>query len=335
MKLWVSHRCSRVLASVVLGFTVSIGVRAVRAAPHLLCSEQGPPPQRRGTSTQLNGIVDGLPHYSASDIQKHCSIEKGVWVSYKAGVYDITEFVKNQVKHPGGVQRIMKAAGCDIGVYFQAYPVHYAASVLHTLEGCRVGNVQGYVDISSKVQPSRCEGEGEGPAPCVLVEGKGLATQCFSVDDLKRLFPRTTVHGAIQCNNRSTDETDPVAHQWSGANLRDVIVHCQRRSRPVFGPLPPITAGTTPAVKDPKKAKLVLYLQSAESKVVVGEGVETFDGSLPLEEATNMDVPCIIAYEKDGERLHVVGTSDGCGPFRLITTPADRCCKNLKRVVLL
>lgn len=33
---------------------------------------------------------------------RHNSIDKGIWVTYRDGVYDITKFVQN---HPGGLER--------------------------------------------------------------------------------------------------------------------------------------------------------------------------------------------------------------------------------------
>lgn len=38
----------------------------------------------------------------------HKTKKEGIWVTYKDGVYDITDFVDG---HPGGSKRIMMAAG--------------------------------------------------------------------------------------------------------------------------------------------------------------------------------------------------------------------------------
>ena len=55
----------------------------------------------------LCGASADLPVYRASDVRSHTSKEKGIWVSYKDGVFDITNFVVN---HPGGSDKIMLAA---------------------------------------------------------------------------------------------------------------------------------------------------------------------------------------------------------------------------------
>ena len=52
-----------------------------------------------------------LPTYTRAEIAKHTSAETGVWVIFRGGVYDITEFVQN---HPGGVEKILTAAGQSV-----------------------------------------------------------------------------------------------------------------------------------------------------------------------------------------------------------------------------
>ena len=39
-----------------------------------------------------------LPEYSLDDVARHASVEKGVWICFNNGVYDITDFIK---EHPG------------------------------------------------------------------------------------------------------------------------------------------------------------------------------------------------------------------------------------------
>lgn len=43
-------------------------------------------------------IVEGLPYYTEEEVLKHTKGSGSIWVSYKNGVYDITEFVES---HPG------------------------------------------------------------------------------------------------------------------------------------------------------------------------------------------------------------------------------------------
>jgi sulfite oxidase len=99
--------------------------------------------------------VEGLPEFTVEEIAAHNSYSakaaKGgkpnsVWVQYKAGVYDITEFI---MKHPGGDKRIMLAAGGSIEKFWNIYTQHQDDAVRTILEGYRIGNVKGYVAASA------------------------------------------------------------------------------------------------------------------------------------------------------------------------------------------
>lgn len=62
-----------------------------------------------------------LPIYSKAEVAKHKTSDSGIWVTFQGGVYDITEFVAN---HPGGVEKIMTAAGGDLEPYWALYRQH-------------------------------------------------------------------------------------------------------------------------------------------------------------------------------------------------------------------
>ena len=50
---------------------------------------------------------EGLPEYSTEEVGAHDSVEKRIWVIFKSGVYDITDFVP---MHPGA-EKLLMAAG--------------------------------------------------------------------------------------------------------------------------------------------------------------------------------------------------------------------------------
>lgn len=82
--------------------------------------------------------IPGLPEYTKEDIAKHKDLESGIWVSYKNGVYDITEFVES---HPGGTAKIMLAAGSSIDPFWLMYQQHNHVNVHEILEEYRIGNL--------------------------------------------------------------------------------------------------------------------------------------------------------------------------------------------------
>ena len=65
--------------------------------------------------------------------------DQGCWVSYKGGVYDVTEFLD---AHPGGPHRIMMVSGQDLGPFWQVYDLHrQRPHILKLLEKYRVGSL--------------------------------------------------------------------------------------------------------------------------------------------------------------------------------------------------
>ncbi|KAK6621588.1 hypothetical protein RUM44_001395 [Polyplax serrata] len=83
-------------------------------------------------------FIDNLPIYVESDVAKHSTKENRIWVTYKNGVYDVTEFVE---QHPGG-NKILLAAGSSIEPFWALYAVHHTQEVYGMLEQLRIGNIK-------------------------------------------------------------------------------------------------------------------------------------------------------------------------------------------------
>ena len=62
-----------------------------------------------------------LPIFSNTEVARHRTVADGVWVTFRGGVYDITQFIEN---HPGGVEKIMTAAGQSVEPFWQLYRQH-------------------------------------------------------------------------------------------------------------------------------------------------------------------------------------------------------------------
>eukprot|EP01064_Diplonema_japonicum_P037186 TRINITY_DN864_c0_g1_i1.p1 TRINITY_DN864_c0_g1~~TRINITY_DN864_c0_g1_i1.p1 ORF type:complete len:547 (+),score=164.30 TRINITY_DN864_c0_g1_i1:54-1643(+) len=79
----------------------------------------------------------GLKDYQMQEVRKHNG-GSSIWVTFKDGVYDITDFVE---AHPGG-EKILLAAGSSIEPFWQIYQVHRESNItMDLLESMRVGNV--------------------------------------------------------------------------------------------------------------------------------------------------------------------------------------------------
>lgn len=80
-----------------------------------------------------------LPEFSKEQVSEHDDVSKRVWVTYKNGVYDITDFIPH---HPGA-KNIMMAAGASIEPFWSIYAVHNNnREVYQLLEKYRVGNLR-------------------------------------------------------------------------------------------------------------------------------------------------------------------------------------------------
>ena len=79
------------------------------------------------------------PYFRRSEIATHTTKEDRVWVTYKEGVYDITDFV---LSHPGGGDKIMLAAGKAIDPFWRIYQAHLNSPLaMSLLGGFRIGSL--------------------------------------------------------------------------------------------------------------------------------------------------------------------------------------------------
>jgi sulfite oxidase len=74
--------------------------------------------------------IAGIDEYTRAQVAEHTTAATGIWVTYGSGVYDITDFVK---QHPGGMKRIMLAAGKDLGAFWRIYQQHFGEGAAETV----------------------------------------------------------------------------------------------------------------------------------------------------------------------------------------------------------
>nr|XP_057910935.1 sulfite oxidase, mitochondrial [Doryrhamphus excisus] len=94
--------------------------------------------QTEGISVHAKAQTAPLPIFSQEEVTKHRTLQDGVWVTYKGGVYDITEFV---TMHPGG-DKILLAAGGALEPFWALYAVHNQDHVLDILSEYKVGELK-------------------------------------------------------------------------------------------------------------------------------------------------------------------------------------------------
>ena len=81
--------------------------------------------------------IKGLKSYTSEEVAKHNEKSKHIWVSYRSGVYDITEFVD---QHPGG-DKILMGSGGALEPFWTLFAVHKNKEVMTLLEKYRIGNL--------------------------------------------------------------------------------------------------------------------------------------------------------------------------------------------------
>ena len=80
---------------------------------------------------------DDLPDIRRKDIERHKDASTGVWMTYRDGVYDVTDFV---AEHPGN-KKILLAAGGAVDGFWDFYAIHHTPHVYRQLEELRIGNL--------------------------------------------------------------------------------------------------------------------------------------------------------------------------------------------------
>ena len=86
----------------------------------------------------IGALRPDLPFYTLTEVSKHKTRESRVWVTFKHGVYDITEYVQ---QHPGG-SKILLAAGGRMEPFWNMYAFHKHPSIAGIAEDFRIGNIE-------------------------------------------------------------------------------------------------------------------------------------------------------------------------------------------------
>lgn len=123
--------------------------------------------------------VDKLPVYRRAEIMKHNSREVGVWVTYKEGVYDVTDFIAN---HPGGEEKLILAAGMDLSEFWkmQKFKFHFQSPLaLELLSGLRIGSVHpDDIIITSEVESNPLVYSNRVIYDCIVIGSGVSGLQC-------------------------------------------------------------------------------------------------------------------------------------------------------------
>lgn len=298
-----------------------------------------------------------LPTYTPEEVSKHRTVEERVWVTYKDGVYDVTDWLDI---HPGGKPRLMLAAGGAIDPFWAMYQQHNTPEVRGILEGYRIGNLAGgppppaadpYADeptdrlaalVVRSARPMNAEPPRELLAGSVItptelfyirnhlpvprldpathrvaVSGEGVQELELSVDDLRRRFRKHSVVATVQCSGNRRNEFYGVK-EVKGLEWGGAAI-----GTAVWGGarLADVLRAAGLDASDPGVAHV--QFQGADTD---GAGVY-YGASIPLHRALDPRGDVLLAYEMNGKPL----TRDHGAPVRVVV-PGTAGCRSVKWV---
>ncbi|CAJ0577130.1 unnamed protein product, partial [Mesorhabditis spiculigera] len=282
-----------------------------------------------------------LPVFKIDEVKKHGKEAPRIWIMYKNGVYDVTEFVEN---HPGG-DKILLAAGGSVEPFWAIYAQHKTKEVAEILEPMRIGNVD-EEDLKNAPKADANDPFAKDPArhpallvnsnkpfnaespPALLMDAFLTPNELFfvrnhlpvpetdekqhrvevkgkfklSVEDLKQKYEPVSVKSVVQCaGNRRADMNAEKAVQ--GLMWTGTAIGCAKWTGVRLRDVL-MTAGVDPS--DPSIKHV--HFEGAD----VDPAGKPYGASIPFQKAMSSEV--IIAYEMNGKEI----PRDHGYPLRLI-----------------
>mmetsp|Transcript_6837 Transcript_6837/g.19846 ORF Transcript_6837/g.19846 Transcript_6837/m.19846 type:complete len:582 (-) Transcript_6837:255-2000(-) len=100
---------------------LALGSGALLAAHSRLDDRRVPSSWPVRSAAACEAAASELPTFRRDDVAKHAGGDAGVWVMLGSRVFDITHFIEN---HPGGMDKIMMAAGKSLEPFWALYRQH-------------------------------------------------------------------------------------------------------------------------------------------------------------------------------------------------------------------
>ncbi len=282
-------------------------------------------------ATYKNTNLNDSPIYTYQDVKKHNNINKGIWVSYKNKVYDITDFVEN---HPGGTEKIMLAAGKNLEPFWNIYQQHLNSNVTDILKEYYIGDLDSsskpiILEDTFKDEPQRHPAlivQQQKPfnaeVPLSLLYDNWITPSelhyvrnhmpvppnydeftfndtIIKIDSLKKQFKETSIYATLQCGGNRRKEFDTIETtqgiKWGAGVISN-------------------TKWTGILLKDFLLSHGIT-LQKYKGKYICFEGADKpFDASLPIEYALDESKQVLLAYSANDKDI----LPDHGRPLRLI-----------------
>lgn len=282
--------------------------------------------------SEPGSVQTGLPTYTAAQVAKHKSKQDRIWVTYKHGVYDITDYV---AQHPGG-NKIMLGAGAAIDPYWDMYAAHKQKEIFEMLEKYRIGNI---LELPSKkesaaddpyakdpvrnpvLKPSNDKPFNAEPPPILLRQDYITPNEIFFVRNhlpvpgvkpesykLEISVDGTNQHSSIclrKLRNRFPKKSTVTTIQCAG-NRRGDMVKIKSVKGLNWGTAAISTAEWSGATLNDVLLNSGIDIDKLDCKHIQFEGMDkgpdgtTYGASIPIELARDLKNEILIAYQMNG-----------------------------------
>lgn len=297
------------------------------------------------------------PVYTRAQVAEHKTSEGGIWVSYKDGVYDITDFISN---HPGGKDKIMLAAGKSIDPFWRIYQQHEGrGTALTTLASMRIGDLADAETAIVGADPYDCDPERHpglifhNNKPCNAELPKSLMLDSWLTPNevwfIRHHHPVPVIDPekyrlVVDGNNGRTVtltledlktrflKREVIATLQCGGNRRSDLDKVEKTSGIPWG----VGAISTAKFGGVYLREVLLHcvgltLDAVESvcgpRHLIAHGMDDMQASIPIEKALSPYCDVLLAYEMNGETL----PAEHGFPIRLIA-PGVVGVRNVKWV---
>jgi cytochrome b involved in lipid metabolism len=249
-----------------------------------------------------------LPEYTSAQVAEHdgststtttVNNSSRIWMSYGGFVYDVTDFIP---MHPGGTERISRAAGAAMEPYWFLHQQHYETQlpmdILQTLVVGRLAQAdqdkidEQVLELQNEMNRFRLELDFE------KCSSRGSSTRrTLSLHDLKEL-PKTDLITQVGCPQKSTSRSRSTATSlFGGVLLKDLLLLLLP---PPLGIVDETDDSSSDTAVIHSNLVVVFHAMDGETVTVEATTMSTDSSSSALH---NWRDDILIAYEENGKPL--------------------------------
>ena len=182
--------------------------------------------KKKSSSTSASTQKDlyDLPIYTSEQVSKQngfdtSSTSNRIWMSYGGYVYDVTDFIEI---HPGGTERISRAAGSALELYWYLHTQHYDTEIpLEILESLIIGRLNEQDQRKIDTQVDQLQEELDQFRLVIELPDNNVQEK-LSMKDITML-PKTDMISQVGCPNSNQDRNPVTTSLFAGVKLKELL----------------------------------------------------------------------------------------------------------------